>query len=323
MRSALFFGLIGLLYFFAATGLVSCGSGNSPSAPQAPVFQKSTDGSFEYCLVRDQQGPTVQVGDQVEVHWRWFAGNEQLQSTYALNGGPMAHILPEDSLQIFFDQGIKLMSVGDSLIARFPVDAEIMQMVSNFNIVAIGDTLTLHYSLVSIISKADAEANQKIAEAKFDSLEKVVKNNSLAYMKKAKEIKKMTLDFAGEIKKNPSNASLTTLPSGIKISFLEKGNGPTAGPNDCVIAYISVASVEKGEELQSSYTVGQAVPFFLEAPYDQDGVCREWKQAMRQLPEGTKAMLVVPTSVCPSQGGLSENDSVIIFMEVIGVVKLK
>jgi FKBP-type peptidyl-prolyl cis-trans isomerase len=304
-------------------GLSSCQSDHKPGEIRSLTFQKSADGSFDYCLVRDSAGAPVQVGDQVEVHWRWFAGGEQLQSTYALHGGPMPHILPEDSLQIFFDQGLKLMSVGDSLIARFPVDAKIIQMVSNFNIVAIGDTLTLHYSLVHVTPKTDAEANKKIAEAKFDSLEAVVKKNGLAYMKKAKEIRTMTVDFAREFKKNPGNTSLVSLPSGIKISFLEKGTGAVAGPKDCLVAYFSVVSANKGEELQSSYTIGEAIPFFMEAPYDQDGVCREWKQAMRELPEGSKAMLVIPTTVCPSQSGLTDDDHVIIFMEVLGVVKLK
>lgn len=314
--------LLPFVLLLLSLGIFSCKPKGSQK-PEGMVFQKSSDGSFDYCMVKDSAGTPIQQGDMIEVHWRWFAGSEQLQSTYALHGGPMPYGLPEDSLKTFFDKGLALMSAGDSLVARFPVDINIKQMVRSFNILDIGDTLTLHYHVVGVMSKQDAELQQKRNEARFDSLESFVKTNKLAYMKRAKEMRNMTKDFAASFQKNPNNTSLVSLPTGIKLSFLEKGTGPVPGAVDYMAAYVCAVSAKTGEEMHNSYELGVPIQFFMEAPPETDAICPEWKQALRGVPEGSKVMLMIPISVCPSQAGLAEDDVVVIYMEVIGVIKQK
>ncbi len=116
------------------------------------------------------------------------------------------------------------------------------------------------------------------------------------------------------------SSKIETLPSGLQIYIVEKGNGVTPQKGDFVVAHYH-GMLQDGTVFDSSFERGQ--PFVFQVGMGQ--VIKGWDEGFQKLPVGTKAILIIPAELGYGERGagnvIPPNATLIFHVQVLGISK--
>ncbi len=113
-------------------------------------------------------------------------------------------------------------------------------------------------------------------------------------------------------------AKLTTTPSGLKYVIVEEGKGPRPVGNDRVSVHYH-GLLTDGKKFDSSFDRGQPFDFAL----GTGQVIKGWDEGIAYLPEGSKAVLVIPPQLgygSQNMGSIPPNSTLIFHVHLVKVV---
>lgn len=295
--------LLGLFLFSAACT-------NSP--------ERETPKGFKFRIEKEGDGKPAAPGQYVVFE---FFMKDQKDSVWAdsykrgfpevMKIGDSSRIALEDEIS----QMMRMLSKGDSATFSISVKKLFEEMAHRPVPPGIDSTNVLHYSLVckEILNQEEYQAYESKMEKEF--------------LAKQEEIAKEQLGKDTVILNNylaEKGIKTEKLPSGLQYVITKKGNGPTAESGKKVsIDYAGYlldgtcfdTSIKSVAEEKGIYNaMRQYKP--IDVVVDQTSVIQGWHQGLKQLNEGTKATLYIPSTLAygsQARGDKIKENSILVF----------
>ncbi|MFN7325091.1 MAG: FKBP-type peptidyl-prolyl cis-trans isomerase [Chitinophagales bacterium] len=257
------------LPFLALSGLLFAASCDEMS--------KGVETQHGYRLVNHtkNQGETPKPGDLVRVHVTTFVGDSIMQSTREQSPEPRELMMPDLSqmetgrrVPPLYD-GLYMAVKGDSLTIYQKVDSLIEKNLP----ASLKKEKFVRYEvvLVDVISKEAQQKEQEAAMARFAEVETKANETIKAYT-------------SGGL-----NDQLVTLPSGLKVLTIEKGNGAALKTGEQVKTHY-YGALTSGKMFDNSFQRGEALSFLLGMGQMIPG----YDEGTQQLNHGGKAFFFLP-----------------------------
>ena len=270
----------------AAMGLAGCNGG----------FKKG-DGGMLYNIITDKSGPSIQPGDFISVDLVLKTDADSvIGSTYEM-GHPFMNLMQKPPAKGDIYSGLMLLSEGDSAIIKLNIDS-----ANKGRPRPPGEKGKYQVYVIKV---------QKVIQ-KGNLSEQVFSGRYMAYVKSlSDEAKKQEpIKIQKYIADNKLKVSKTD--SGLYYVVTKEGSGikPVAGDTVVVNYTLKLTSGKAVETSVKSDAVKYKLPVSPMNPYKpirfpigQKGMIKGWDQGMRLLNKGSKATLVIPSSLAYGEQG--------------------
>ncbi|RSK32373.1 FKBP-type peptidyl-prolyl cis-trans isomerase [Hymenobacter metallilatus] len=195
------------------------------------------------------------------------------------------------------EEAISLLQPGDSAVFRFNVDTifakSFRQPVPPFMQKA-GKTMTMYVKVDKVQTRDEAMAD--VQKMQVEQQQKM-----MAYAEQ--QLKKDDVKLQEYVKKN--NLTAQKDPSGVYYVVTSAGSGPKPKPGQIVAVQYKGTLLENGKEFDSSAKGNGGKP--IEFPIGVGQVIPGWDKAIPQLNKGSKAVLLIPSSLAYGQRGAGAN----------------
>jgi len=246
-------------------------------------FQKTENG-VQYKIVKDEKGPTAQVGDEVEMfmtaRYKDDKTDTLLFDTRKMNNNQAIKIpLPPPAFKGDFVEALMKLSAGDSAVIRIAVDSLKKQQGMQLPpFMKAGNFLEYTVSMLSVKSqqqmRQDMEKHASEQKAKDEEmLQNYFKQNNL----------------------QPSKTA-----SGLYYIIEQPGSGENAKQGQAVtVNYTGKTLDGKVFDSNTDPAMGHAEPFTFNV--GQGMVIKGWDEGVMLLKKGSKAKLFVPSTLAYGQ----------------------
>ncbi|SFQ56338.1 FKBP-type peptidyl-prolyl cis-trans isomerase [Hymenobacter arizonensis] len=277
------------------------------------IFKK-VGNDYERREINPDGDPTYKdrVGKFLLGNMQYRTGKDSvLQNTRRDVGLPVPLPLQEIKTKGAPDEALSLLQPGDSGVFRFQVDSLIKpssgQPVPPF--LKRGGNVVMMYVATTpkLITQEEAQAMQPELQKRAMASQMKQRMASPEYAKQMKEqadaqAKAMAApEVVAQLKKDDAilqeyakKNSLTVqkLPSGVYYQVLKPGTGPKPQPGQTVSVNYN-GTLLSGKLFDSSDKAGKPIDF----PIGQGAVIPGWDQGIAQLNKGSKAILLIPSSL--------------------------
>jgi FKBP-type peptidyl-prolyl cis-trans isomerase FkpA len=258
-----------------ALALVSCKNSDFEG------FTKAETGLHYKFFNHDENGQKPNEGDGVA--FTFTIKKHSNDSTIAdsknqSRDGVFRYMLPKSSFNGSIEDGMKMMSKGDS--ASFVISADSffirtnkMQQLPPY--VRPGEFLTVNVKIVDVKSPKEVEAMQKQQQADYE-----------------KEMQRMQAEEATKRDQYIAENKITTKPleSGLYYIEVKKGAGPKPKATDEVTIHYTGTLLD-GTKFDSSLDKGEPLT------YPVANFIAGWTEALQLMSKGTKAKLIIPSNI--------------------------
>jgi FKBP-type peptidyl-prolyl cis-trans isomerase FkpA len=267
-----------VLFLFAILGLLALDSCKSDG-------KKKTLNGFDVTFLDDQPGDPAKEGDYIYYRFNVMSKDSLIFSSVSRT--PIVKVkLPKiEKVDMKkadpMAEALNMMSKGDSVIVSQVLDDERKRAFNLPNV----DILDFHIRMVDIKNEADYKADLEVEQKEIESQQKVLTEQAGAIAEKAAGILK---DYkAGKLK-----SSIIETPSGLKYIMHEAGTGAKAEKGKTVsVNYFGMLT--DGTRFDDSWSRGQPISF----PLGNGQVIKGWDEGIANLNEGSKATLIIPSSL--------------------------
>ncbi|QDA59596.1 FKBP-type peptidyl-prolyl cis-trans isomerase [Hymenobacter jejuensis] len=277
-------------------GLASCNKGGgdfakTKSGIEYKIFKK--DGkSYSAAGAADTSGYKSRVGKIMEVHVEYRTGKDSVlqSSRKQLMGFPTFVPLQPLTQKGTEQEAFSLLQAGDSGVFRLNIDTMFARMKQPVppQVTKYGKTLMLYITAVKIVDEATARTEAQQIQGQ-------VQQKMAGYAKQ--QLKKDDVILQNYIKKNNLNAQKDT--SGFYYIVTQPGTGPKPKAGQTV-AVTYKGTLLDGKEFDSSDKSGGKP---IEFPIGMGQVIPGWDKALPLLNKGSKATLLIPSSLAYGQRG--------------------
>ena len=287
-------------------GLAACNKGGdfskTPSGIEYKVFKSNGKGYDAREIGADGDATYKErIGKVMALHVEYRTGKDSIlfNSRKQQMGFPVR--VPLDTVRKAqkggLEEAISLLQPGDSAIFRFNVDTifakSFRQPVPPFMQKA-GKTMTMYVKVDKVQTRDEAMAD--VQKMQVEQQKKM-----MAYAEQ--QLKKDDVKLQEYIKKN--NLTAQKDPSGVYYVVTSAGNGPKPKQGQIVAVQYKGTLLENGKEFDSSAKGNAGKP--IEFPIGVGQVIPGWDKAIPQLTKGSKATLLIPSSLAYGQRGAGAN----------------
>jgi FKBP-type peptidyl-prolyl cis-trans isomerase len=244
-------------------------------------FKKTESGIYYKIHTENPEGETVEMGDILTLEMIYRTEDSTLFDT-RMNQQPMNLPMQEKQYEGDIHEALALLKVGDS--ATFILNAD------SFFLKTAGMP-----ELPSFITPgSDLYFDVKINSAQS---EQELQDERAALMESRKDLEPQ------ELAEYLERQEITVSPaeSGLYYIEEERGSGPIVKDGDRIKAHFIISTIT-GSQLYSSYDVGEPLEIEIGRTFDNDGVT----EALRKMRDGTKATVIVPSSLAFGPEGRGE-----------------
>ncbi|MCU0429674.1 MAG: FKBP-type peptidyl-prolyl cis-trans isomerase [Cytophagaceae bacterium] len=246
----------------------------------------------KYKVLKDSPGRTAQVGDIVTVHFQFRNFKDSLIN--GSTGKDPVEFKLQKTFRGSLEDGLQLMSAGDSMIFEVPSDS--LGMPNRPAFIPAGSKVFFRIKMISVQTEAEYQALLK---------------------KRAEEMKgKEDLELQKFIKAN--NYQARKLASGMYIVSQSPGSGSNPKPGQNVEVHYT-GKLLNGQKFDSSLDRGTPFSFTL----GQGQVIQGWDTGIAELLPGEKAILLIPSYMGYGERGAGASippNSILIFeVQLLGV----
>lgn len=241
----------------------------------------TTVSGFPYTMHYDAAGPTPVAGEYAYFEVDMLANDSLLNSSDGMPELPRLRI-PEDSeinSVAPLIEGLKLMSVGDSMTLHFPLDS--MEMVPP----AFSAFEEIVYNLKLVEIKSEAAFQTEMQEAARERDIKIAEVRA-----REAEVGEFAQGVLADKKAN--KLDLQKSETGISYVIHEMGTGKKPSPGNMTSVHY-YGLLENGLMFDNSFRVGEPYTF----PIGQLQVIRGWDEGLQEFPEGTRASIFIPAEM--------------------------
>lgn len=284
--------------FLIATALLwtSCGSSDDG-------FEKSETG-LQYKFLVKNEGAKPKVGDFVFLTMRWTTDQDSVifdsELLTRMTGRPFVRQLEHPAFVGSFEEGLHMMSVGDSAVFRVSADS-VFKFYLNRGLpswLPPGSMVNVSTKLTEITTLEQFKKEKADAQSKSEEMMKTATEEINAYIQKQK------LDTVGT-------------GDGLIIANWKKSGKPVNMPGDKVFVnykgrLLSGTSFDQGENL--------------EVELGRGGVIQGWEEALSRMSNGDKATLIIPFWLGygdENMGQIPPYSTLVFDIEITNVVKAK
>jgi FKBP-type peptidyl-prolyl cis-trans isomerase len=258
---------------------------------------KTTTSGFKYSLVKDRGGAAALPGQYALVDVVLSYKDTVLSDTRLNPGKPNVVKIESDKeklvgLTIPIQEILQLMSVGDSAILNFPVDAfpSPPEQLKKY------DEVTYALSVVKIF-KTEEEYQKYVNSNQDDAA-------SSTNPMEAQIAEKMTAFYDAYAKGEKTDA-WTTTSSGLKYIILEKGGtGRKPQKGEFIAANYYGLLADTGKMFDSSYKRGRIVNFAVGK--GGAGIMKGWDEGLQLMEKGDKAVFLMPSELAYGSQGIPD-----------------
>lgn len=269
------------------------------SCNKNPKFEKTKSG-LKYMQFSHNSGPKPEVKDIMYIKAKYRTDYDSVLYNSSKIADSIMVELTEPTFVGGFEEGFRLLSVGDSATFYLPADSVFKHTFKMAlpPYIKSGSGIYLDVKLVAIEKRADFDERQRIAEE-----EMVLKEKS------------MLAAYAAQ-----KNMKVEPNPSGLYFVKKSSGNGPKAEPGDKVtMAYTGMlldgtvfdASDRHPGDFEFTLGVGQVI--------------RGWDEAVSLMRKGDKAYILIPSYMAYGPRGSGQlippNSPLAFDIEVLDVKK--
>jgi FKBP-type peptidyl-prolyl cis-trans isomerase FkpA len=270
-----------LMFFaLAAIGLASCNGG----------FKKG-DGGMLYNIVDDQSGPIVKPGDYIAFNYTIKNDADSVLASSYESGHPVLQPMAPSQAKGDVMSGIAMLSEGDSAIIKVNIDTMSKGRPRQPGLK--GKYIVYVIKVNKIIAKGNLDP--KVFQGRVEAYQKSL--SDVAQKAEPAKIKKYIAD---------NNLKVTTTASGLNYVITTPGSGPNIAVGDtAVVNYtgrftngkIFETSV-KAEAIKGKMQINPMNPYKpIRFPVGVQGMIQGWNEAFILFNKGTKATLVIPSSL--------------------------
>ena len=270
----------------AAIGLASCNGG----------FQKM-DGGILYKIIDDKSGPSIKEGDFIIFNYTIKTDADSiLQSSYT-RGVPQEMMMQKVQGKGNIMSVFSLLSEGDSVEIKQNIDTMSKGRPRPKDLK--GKYIVYDVRVQKIIAKGNL--SNEVFQGRITEYMKTISDAAKA--KEAPAIKKYIAD---------KGLKVTTTPSGLNYIITKQGTGPNAMPGDtAVVNYVGTFFSGKGfdtnikeEATRLKLPINPMNPYKpIRFPLGAPGMIQGWTEAFQLFNKGTKATLIIPSSLAYGEQG--------------------
>jgi FKBP-type peptidyl-prolyl cis-trans isomerase len=270
----------------AAIGLASCNGG----------FKKG-DGGMLYNIVNDKSGPSIQPGDFISVNLILKTDADSVVgSTYEI-GHPFMTLMQKPQVKGDLYSGLLMLSEGDSAIVKLNIDS-----ANKGRPRPPGEKGKYQVYIVKV---------EKVIQ-KGNLSDQVFSGRYMDYVKTLTEAAKKEEPIKIEKYIKANNLNVTKTDSGLYYQVTQQGTGikPALGDTVVVNYTLKLVSGKVVETSVKSDAVKYKLPINPMNPYKPihfalgaKGMIKGWEQGMQLLNKGSKATLVIPSSLAYGEQG--------------------
>jgi len=270
----------------AAVGLASCNGG----------FKKG-EGGLLYDIINDKSGPSIKPGDFVSLNLTLKTDADSVIGSTYDNGMPFMQVIQKPQSKGDIISGIQMLSEGDSAIIKINIDSLVKGHPRPAG-------LKGKYQVYIVkVEKVIAKGNLS---------DQVFQGRAQAYAKTVMD--KAQTDEPGKIKKYIADNKLnvTKTDSGLYYVVTKAGSGIKPVPGDTVEVNYTLKLVS-GKAIETSVksdAVKYKLPMNPMNPYKPirfaigtKGMIKGWDEGMQLLNTGSKATLILPSSLAYGEHG--------------------
>lgn len=274
---------------FAAIGLASCNGG----------FKKA-DGGMLYNIIVDKTGPSIKPGDFVSINFIIKNDADSVMASSYEMGHQVPQLIPKSTKRGDIFTGLSLLSDGDSAIIKINIDSVSKGAPRDKNIKG---------KYVQYIIKVE----KVIAKGNLSDL--VFQGRYKAYMQTLTDVAKK--EEPVKVKKyiDDNKLKVTTTATGLKYAINRQGTGIKPVSGDTVVVnytgkFLSGKVFDtsiKADALKAKIAVNPMNPYKpIRFPLGVAGMIPGWNEALFLLNKGTKATLVLPSSLAYGEQGYQQ-----------------
>lgn len=263
---------------------------------------RNTSEGFEYEVIEEGTGQTPEPNDFVQYNFRVLSNDKEIIQDF----------IQEDYPQVY--------SVKDSLNTKL-ISRAIKDILSNskkggkYLLKITSDTLGTAQQPPknSNFLFYEVEVKDIFSRTQFNDFKKEVEVKKIAKFENLeKETQKVMQEFYS------GNDNFKEMSSGLKVKYLEEGNGPNLRTGDTYkIHYLGF--LKDGKKMGDSYKISSGLINILGSGQIIDG----WNLAFQNFKKGTKAYLFVPSNLgYGEEGNLPEvpaNSDLFFYIDIIDV----
>lgn len=290
----------------AASFLTSCdkGGGNftkTKSGMEYKIF-KNVNGKYEPRDIANGEDPGYKdrVGKVMSAHIEYLTSGDSvmMKSRERQFGVPVRIPLEALTPKQFGaePEAFSLLQPGDSGVFRFNADTlykRNARVLAPANLKKKGNYITLTIKAVALQPREAA-----MAEAMADQQKMMAEQQKQMRAYAADQDKKDEVILQDYLKKNNLTAA-KKLPSGVYVLTTKPGTGPNAKPGQLVTVDYRGTLLDGKEFDASAKHPGQAFTF----PLGRGQVIPGWDDALQQLSKGSKATILIPSSLAYGKQG--------------------
>jgi len=255
--------------------------------------KNKTEGGLEYQIIDDVKGDAARYGDLITLHITYRNHKDSLLgSTYA-KGQPVVNKLEKPTFKGSIEEGLTLLSKGDSALFWIPLDSIYKGMPDSLfpKHLPKGTSICYGVKMVNVERPEDTEKNQK----------------------------KSINDYVAKTKLN-----FSTTESGLRYTITQEGSGISPIAGDTVLVQYTGKLASNDMVFDSSVPRGEPFKFTV----GQKLVIAGWDEGLPLMKEGSKATFVIPSKLgygeMGTPGGPIPPNAVLVFdIELLKVIKPK
>ncbi len=257
----------------------------------ASESKQRTERGYDYIMHQDVDGPVALPGEYTYFTISMRAGDSLLNTSMGMDELPRLQI-PVEGVDVGntapIIDGLRLMSVGDSMTLFFPLDS--MQAVPP----AFADIEMIEYDLGLREIKSEEEF-----QSEMEAMAKVREIELASVRDRMPAVSDLTEQTLKDYKRN--NLDLQETPEGIKYIIHEEGTGPKPTQGRMVsVQYFG--RLMDGKVFDTSFRQGEGYAFPIGMQRAIDG----WDQGLMHFKEGTRASIFVPPALGYGAGGYQD-----------------
>lgn len=264
------------------------------SCDKLPSQKQKTENGLEYQMVVDnKETPNAQLGDFITLHITYLSDKDSVLNSTHNMGVPITSRVSEPMFKGAFEEGLLLLSAGDSAKFWIPSDS---------------------------IFKGQPEEHRP----KF-----LPKGSKIGYFVKVEKVEKADQIGANQVKAieaygKKKGLKVETTESGLSYAITQPAEGPKAAVGDTVSVHYVGTTLEGGVEFDNSRQRNQPFNF----PVGKGFVIPGWDEALQLFPKGTKATLLIPSKLAYGESGapgspIGPNAALVFEIEVMDVKPAK
>lgn len=254
---------------------------------------QSTEGGLQYQLLKDEKGPLVKVGDFITMHFSFATEKDSIINSTFKSGQPLTTKMFPPTMKGGLEEGLLLMSAGDSALFLVPVDSLLKGQPASARPAFFppGSKVKYRVKMLKVTDSANVRSEQ------LKSLENFRKSKNLNFQSTA---------------------------SGLWYSLSAEGSGPKANPGDTIEVHYAGTLLESGKEFDNSKKSGKPFRF----PVGMGRVISGWDEGMQLLPAGSKATLLIPSWLAYGEQGIPNspigpNAALVFEVEILKITPMK